>query len=584
MKRLGFVFYLIFSALFFGYFGACSGGGGGGGEASEVVSDAGGREGSGGEVKVTEDFPVDEGKILFRQLPFKSSFFFGTSIAGFQGDMGCPTLPAEECEDSNSDWYQWVTSKEVIAKRYKGLDGKEVVFASGDPPSKGPGQWELYAEDYRRLKNELRGNAFRFSFEWSRIFPSSTEEASTYQELKKLANSAALKKYHQMLAELKRLKITPFVTINHYTLPLWIHDGVKCYKDFENCKNRGWADPKRLIRELAKFAGFVAREFGGEVDHWLTINEPYAIVLPGYLLQSSQRVNPPALSMKFDLAKRVLIGMIEAHAEIYRAVKKFDKVDADGDGKAALVGIPYSFVPTYPKDPNRQLDVKGAQNLSYLLNYVFFNALVDGKLDANLDGKAADRPDLKGTLDFIGVNFYARAIVRGTKASPFPKLSPLFTVDILNLKDDYSYPKALYDILLDLHRRYKKPLIVTENGFGMPAQKKNGKPLFDDRGQAQFIVRHLFWIHSAIADGADVRGYFYWSLVDNYEWNHGMSLRFGLFAVDTDDPKKKRTPREGVAAFSKIAGAGAIPPSLLEKYLTEIELKFYKEKKGSRRP
>ena len=500
---------------------------------------------------------------------FPKNFFWGASIAGFQGDMGCPTLKPEVCEDKNSDWYQWVTDPSIIKKRYKGIDGKEVVFADGTPPSSGPGEWELYETDHRLLKKQLSGNAFRFSIEWSRIFPKPTFDANTYDELKKIADQRAIKHYHARLQSLKKLGITPFVTVNHYTLPLWIHNGVECNKDFDNCKAKGWADPKKLIPELVKYASFIAREFGGEIDYWLTINEPYAIVLPGYLIPSSQRVNPPGLSMKLELGRKVLLAIIEAHAKIYDAIKKSDRKDADGDGKSALIGIPYSFVPAYPKDPKRDLDIKAAQNLHYLLNYLFFDAVVFGKFDQNFDKKTTDRSDLKGRLDFIGVNFYASAIVRGIKKSPFPKLSPLFTADIFNLKDDYSYPKALYDLLLGLHQRYKLPIVITENGLMMPVDEKTGK--IDDAKQPEYIVRNLFWAQRAVQKGVDLRGYLYWSIVDNYEWNHGMKLRFGLFSIDTEDRQKERKPRKGVKIFAEIASKNALPKKLLELYLSPEE-------------
>lgn len=209
---------------------------------------------------------------------FPSSFMFGASIAGFQADPGCPTLPAAECEDRASDWYQLVSHP----PEYDDL----AANVSFEPLAHGPGHWELWEQDFERAKNELHLGALRLSLEWSRIFPTSTEGIEGYDALKAVADAAALAKYHAMFAKLKSLGLKPLVTLNHYTLPLWVHDGAACHKDLSTCARRGWLDAARTEAEIAKYAGFVAREFGGEVDLWATENEPFAVVLPGYLFPS----------------------------------------------------------------------------------------------------------------------------------------------------------------------------------------------------------------------------------------------------------------------------------------------------------
>ena len=150
------------------------------------------------------------------------------------------------------------------------------------------------------------------------------------------------------------------------------------------------------------------------------------------------------------------------------------------------------------------------------------------------------------------------------------------TADLNNLLEGKAfivdYPQGVYDILKHVSK-YKLPIWISENGHEM--RKKDGK--VDDSGQSQFMVRHLFWIHQAIKDGVDVRGYLYWSLVDNYEWNHGMKLRFGLFTWDDKDPKKARIPRAGVTTFQSIAKSGMLTVEMLKKYLTDDEKKRISE-------
>jgi beta-glucosidase/6-phospho-beta-glucosidase/beta-galactosidase len=483
------------------------------------------------------------------KLPFPAGFLFGSAIAGFQADMGCPTLPASECEDPSSDWYQFVTSPETV--------GDAAAHLSGQPPSAGPGHWELYEQDYDLAANEVGQNAMRFSVEWSRVFPTATDNIEGHDALKAVASAGALDHYRAELAALKARGMTPLVTLNHYTLPSWIHDAVGCHSAIENCSPRGWLDKDRTVREIAKYAGFVARELGADVDRWATLNEPFAVVLPGYLQPSAERTNPPAVSLRFAEAKAVMLGLIEAHARMYDAVKAGDVEDADGDGQSAEVGLVYSMAPVKPADPENALDVQAAKNVFYLYNMAYLNAVAKGDLDEDLDGVAERRDDLAGRMDYLGINYYTRVTVQGT-ADPFlPELSSLSTFNPLTVEPWEDYPRGLYEMVMVARDELGLPAIITENGAEDPA---------DDGTAPSFLVRHLTWASRAIRDGADVRGYFYWTLMDNYEWNHGMDIRMGLYAVDKDDPQKLRAPRQAVAAYSSIIRAGEIPAELAQQH------------------
>ncbi len=405
------------------------------------------------------------------------------------------------------------------------------------------------------MKNGLHASGFRFSFEWSRIFPTSTQGVTGYDNLKQIADPAALAHYHAMLAALKADGITPLVTLNHYTLPTWIHDAVGCHQDLAQCSKRGWLDPG-TVTEIAKYAGFCAKEFGGEVDLWATENEPFAVVLPGYLFPSAERSNPPAVLLKSDDAKTVMVALIEAHARMYDAIKANDTVDADGDGKASQVGVVYAMAPFAPKDPKNPLDVQAAKNGFYIWNMAYLNAVAKGDLDANLDGHTVHRDDLAGRMDYIGVNYYTRITVQGQSTPFLSSFSPLSTINMLTLKTYEDYPKGIYEMAMVVKNDLHLPMIITENGASDPSGDS----------ASSYMVRHLTWLSRAIQDGADVGGYFYWTLMDNYEWNHGMSMKFGLYAVDPKDPQKKRTPRSSVDTFRQIADAEAVPDALQTKY------------------
>ncbi|MCB9640813.1 MAG: glycoside hydrolase family 1 protein [Myxococcales bacterium] len=478
----------------------------------------------------------------------------GAATAGFQVDMGCPN-DKKECLDTQSDWYQWVTDPLIKLN--------PLLFTSRDPITQSPGFWELYPQDLKQLRKELFGQTFRMSIEWSRIFPTSTEKAKSFEDLKKIANHTAIRHYHRMFRKIRSLGLRPFVTLNHYTLPLWIHNGVLCRRSFITCKDRGWTDPSRIIPEIVKYTEFVAQEFGKEIDDWITLNEPYAIVLPGYIMPGPSRVNPPALRFHLLQAKHVLLAMIEAHARMVDALRKYDRYDADGDGKATYIGLAYNILPIAPNNPASREDRQAAKNASYLINDVFLDAIALGHFDPELNGKIVNRPDLK-RLDFLGINYYGRLKVSALRSS-LPKLfSPLFTFNPLSFKQEELYPKGLYQTIKRAYRRYKLPIVITENGAAIRKPE-------DEKEMDSYLIRHLFWLHVAQKKGYPIDAYLYWSLIDNYEWNHGFKWRFGLYALDRTDPQKKRYPRDIAKLFALIARTKQLPQKLLTRYLTNQE-------------
>ncbi len=473
---------------------------------------------------------------------FPSGFFFGAAIAGFQAEMGCPTLPPARCEDRNSDWYAWITNPTLIAEAGNHIEG--------DAPARGPGFYELYPADLDRLANELHGNALRTSIEWSRLFPTSTVGINGTAALRAAASADALAYYHALFAAMKARHITPLVTLNHYTLPNWIHDAAGCHANLDTCSPRGWLDADTTVNEIAKYAGFCAQEFGGEVDWWATLNEPFtAVVLAGYVMPSATRTNPPGVNLRWDAAKAAVQAMIRAHNRMADAIHAADTTSAAGDGVAARVGIVYNLQAVSPANPDNPLDITGAKNLDYLMNQLFLDGALNGLVDANFDGTQVKQTDLGGRTDFLGINYYQRLTEEGLSTSAFPNVTPLFTFDPFTLQ--YSNDvEGLAGELAFAHSRYHLPMVISETGLTDP----------DDTGAAaEWIQSSLFQARTAISQGIDLRGYFFWSLVDNYEWNHGMTMRFGLYAVDGGDTSKARTARpRAISAFAQIAKTRAV--------------------------
>lgn len=482
---------------------------------------------------------------------FPEGFLFGAAIAGFQAEMGCPTLDKSECDDPNSDWYQFATSAEMIAD--------QSCYLSGQNPSEvGPGFWELYESDLDLAATQLNHNTFRMSIEWSRIFLQPTDGIEGYDALKAVANAEALAKYYAIFEALHSRNIKPLVTLNHYSLPTWIHDTIACHRSLSTCVLRGWLDKQRIVNEISKYAGFVAREFGAQVDLWATLNEPMAVVIPGFVSPSESRANPPSLFFKFSEARTALNAMIDAHARMYDAVKAADVEDADNDGKAAQVGVVYNMIATQANNPKNEVDIVAAKNIFYLWNLVYLNATCLGVWDENWDGQPVERPDLKNRMDYLGINYYNQWSIVGTQSAFLPELSPLTTYNPLESQTDLIYPKGIYEVTLYAHKNFAVPIYITENGTGA----REGQPHFQD----QYLVDHFRWLLRAVSQGAEVRGYYYWTLVDNFEWNHGMKQVFGLYGIDPGDPTKSRFMRDVATTYSSIAKQGAIPNDLLSAY------------------
>lgn len=498
----------------------------------------GGKEQSGGDATgASTDATADASTTPPKHL-FPKTFLWGTATAGFQVEAGCPTLPAEQCEDRSSDWYQWVTDPDLGADKAN--------YVSGQPLSAAPGMWETYDADFQAARKQLHNGAVRVSLEWSRLFPDGkAENAKSLEELDKLAHAGARDAYRAMFAAARKHKLTLLVTVNHYTLPLWVHDGKACNKDPDTCQASGWLQPTRMVPLIALYAGWCARTFGDSVDLWGTINEPFAVVLSGYLLPSADRTNPPGIYFAWDKGVKVAFAMMEAHAKMYDAIHAHDGVDVDGDGRNAAVGLVPNLVAMHPANPDNPDDLVAVEHLSHVYNRVFLEATVLGKLDRNLDGVfEEDRPDMKGRMDWIGINYYTRILAQ---KKPIPGADKLFPY--LDSSPDLAagvwqdYPEGLAEVVRWASKNYGLPIYITENGTAK------------DKSTAweTFFRPHLLALHGVMQEpGVDVRGYFVWSLVDNYEWNHGMGMRFGLLAVD-DTPAKSRT----LTAAGEAYGAAA---------------------------
>ncbi len=466
-------------------------------------------------------------------------FLFGVSMSGFQFEMG-----GEGTVDENTDWFVWVRDEMNIASG----------TVSGDLPENGPGYWNLFRKDHDIMES-LGMNAVRIGVEWSRIFPRSTKEVEVdvsiekdavlkvdidddaMKKLEELSNPDAVKRYMEIMEDIKKRGFHLIVDLNHFTLPIWLHDPIEVRRvGLENAERQGWYSIDSVV-EFAKFAAFVAKTFDDLVDEWSTMNEPQVVSSLGYVLVKSGF--PPSYP-SFEAYIRTMINQAQAHARAYDAIKKISEKP---------VGIIYSFSPVYPFDESSR---SAAERANYYQNFWFTDMITFGKVGKLVDGMdEIEREDMKDRVDFIGVNYYTRMVVRNADNRlgwSFVEGYGYGCAPNSISKDGYPtsdfgwevFPRGLYDTLKMLNDRYGIEMMVTENGIA------------DERDALRpvFIVSHVHEIEKALEDGIPVDGYLHWSIVDNYEWPHGFSKRFGLVHVDFET--KKRSPRPSALVYSKI--------------------------------
>lgn len=503
--------------------------GGGGSGGASGTGGAGGASGAGGE--------TGDGEIRFATRgPLatdagKGHFTFGVATA------------ATQIEDQNvsTDWYAWTS-----------------------PPPDGLGKGEAFVGDavqgYTRaledvaLVGDMGLDAYRFSIEWARVEP-----------VRGQVNEEALAHYDAIFEALAARGVRPVLTVHHFSSPVWVDDPRQpgCPGGPSDQNLCGWDNPTGgplIVKALADHARRLAARYGKYVDDWATLNEPINYLLASYGLGSF----PPGKALvTSDLEGflRVLRTYIDAHAAIYDAIKEADTVDADGDGVAANVGLTLSVAAWSPSRNNApsldMADLAAASRLNYFYNHFFIEALRQGAFDPELDGAPDEpHPDWANSLDWLGVQYYFRAGVSAQlDLFPLLKLVACFegidfgsclppadpTHFVPAMKYEY-YEPGLYEVLRDFSGRWPDlPLTVTEAGIATKVERR----------RAEHIVRSLEQIARARDEGVDVRGYFHWSLVDNFEWALGFNPRFGLYSVDL--ATYDRAPTEGSLLLTSIA-------------------------------
>jgi len=376
--------------------------------------------------------------------------------------------------------------------------------------------YERYEDDFALAAADGH-NAHRLSLEWSRLEP----RPGTF-------DPSAVAHYRAVLDSLRRHGLTPVVTLHHFTNPLWIADA------------GGW-ESRATVDRFESFVRFCAREFGDQVDWWCTVNEPEVMAFRGY----SEGVWPPGVRDQ-GRALSVIANLLEAHGRAYHALHAEDRVDADGDGLAARVGFAKHRVNLEPLRAWNPIDRLQTHLEDRVFNEAVERAAVDGTIDLWIPGARRVRrvlPELRGTLDWYGLNYYTRWMVR----SQSPEAHVARPGATLNELGWALWPEGLEHALVAAGR-FGRPVLITENGVADAY----------DRLRPAAIVAFVEAMHRARARGVDVIGYLHWSLLDNFEWSEGFRGRFGLYEVDFDAPDRPRTRRESAEVLARIARANAL--------------------------
>jgi beta-glucosidase len=480
------------------------------------------------------------------QASGKGSFRFGAASA------------ATQIEDQNTktDWYLFTEPTD------QGGLGKGTFV--GDA-SKG---YSLAIEDIALMKS-LGIDSYRFSIEWARIEP----------ERDKI-DEAALKHYSDFIDALLAAGIKPLVTLHHFSNPVWVDDprDPDCMNGPTSQNLCGLGHPQGgplVIEEMRQHAALVAARFGDRVDEWGTVNEPVNYLLASYGIGNFPPGKRSILSADGILNKFVPVvrDYLKAHAAMYKAIKANDLVDADGDGVAADVGLSLSVGSWMPAKNNRPsddpVDVAARDKLVYVYHHLFVDSILHGDFDANIDGTPDEMlPEIQGTIDWLGAQYYFRTGVTGTNGLvPVLGLTPCFgdfdfgsclppadaSHCVPSMKYEY-YEAGIYDVLKDFSTRWPSlPLVVTESGI---ATETPGR-------RTEHVVRSLEQIHRAVEDGIDVRGYYHWSLYDNFEWAEGFKPRFGLYQVDYTSYERK--PTDGATTLAAIIKGRKLTSDMRQK-------------------
>jgi beta-glucosidase len=389
---------------------------------------------------------------------------------------------------------------------------------------------DVACDHYRRYKSdvalmhELGLKAYRFSISWSRVLPAG----------RGAVNAPGLGFYDRLVDELLDHGIEPLVTLHHWDLPAALDD------------RGGWLNPD-IAQWFAEYASVVFRKLDGRVKHWATHNEPWVVPDGGYL----HGVLAPGHRNLYE-APIATHNLLRAHGAAVQAYR--------GTGKHRI-GLVVNIEPKYTATSAEEDRAATARADAYM-NRQYLDPVFLGSYPEELreifgeawpNWPAADFELIRQPLDFLGVNYYTRNVTRANAQSWPQRAEMVKQPQAIYTETGWEvYPQGLTDTLLWVKNRYgNPPVYITENGAAFVDPATVPEPgRIDDPLRVEYLRGHIAAVRSAIAQGADVRGYFVWSLLDNFEWALGYSKRFGI--VHVDYATQQRTPKASARYYSEV--------------------------------
>ncbi len=369
----------------------------------------------------------------------------------------------------------------------------------------------LACDHYNRFREDfdliakLGHNSHRFSLEWSRLEPSENQW-----------NEEAFRHYEEVFKELAARKIEPVVTLHHFTNPEWF------------AQKGGWLNPQTPFY-FVRYVNRVVKAFGKYVRFWITINEPLVYLFHAYYAG----LWPPGIK-SYGSSMKVFRNQVAAHMEAYRAIHRHYEAQLHRPVWVSIAKHISYFTPCREASLGDRLAVFWR---NWFFNFLFIEAAISGFLF--FPGVFSEFLPMRNTLDFIGINYYTRDFIRflswfGGEAclgSMCDKEHHKDRAQEFNMMGWEVHAEGLYHQLKRM-KRYHLPVMITENGIATE----------NDAQRVRFIQSHLDAVTRAKNEGVRVAGYFYWSLLDNFEWAHGFGPRFGIVGMDYKTQQRKIHP------------------------------------------
>ncbi|PZD94684.1 beta-glucosidase [Paenibacillus sambharensis] len=439
-------------------------------------------------------------------VKFPDHFIWGAATAAFQVEGAY--------KEDGRGMSIWDTFSRTPGKVFEGDNGDVACD-----------MYHLYPEDIKRMA-DMGIRSYRFSVAWPRIIPDGSGAV----------NEKGLAFYHNLVDELHKHGIEPMLTLYHWDLPQALQD------------RGGWLN-RETIDHFVRYAETVFNSLRGKVRFWATFNEPWCISFLSHYI-GAHAPGMTELQAGVDVAHHVLV----AHG---RTVQLFRKLGIEGQ-----IGIAPNTEWQEPYS-DKEEDIEAAYRRSGYLNEWFLRPVMTGKYPEKLvewfRGKGAELKIEEGDMeligskiDFLGINYYTGGVGRYN-----PDSGDLFDYEEVPMGWDKTdigwniYPQGLYNVLTYIKREFGDIAIyITENGACYnDGPSADGK--VHDTGRVEYLRKHVLQVHRAIESGVNVKGYYCWSLMDNFEWAYGYSMRFGLIYVDYET--QERIPKDSYRWYRKLA-------------------------------